>query len=131
MEESGEIEVGFVVFITKPFRISAVNVIEGQTISSQMAAFTITGQSQEIISNLDPNDAEIVNALDRVEVELPDGRIVPGAVAEVARVATREINPPDRGTGRPNHRGDHRADRRRGVGPIRRRPGGPGPLPSR
>ncbi len=93
VEESGEIEVGFVVFITKPFRISAVNVIEGQTISSQMAAFTITGQSQEIISNLDPNDAEIVNALDRVEVELPDGRIVPGAVAEVARVATREINP--------------------------------------
>ncbi|MCY3633053.1 MAG: hypothetical protein OXH29_10330 [bacterium] len=92
VEETGEIAMGFVVFIEAPIRISSVNVIEGQTISAQAAAFTITGQDQEIVSNLDPADAEIVNRLDRVEVELPDGRITPGAVAEVARVATRLIN---------------------------------------
>ena len=93
VDETGVIDMGFVVFITEPIRISSVNVIEGQTISAQSAAFTITGQHQEIVSNLDPADAEIVNRLDRVEVELPDGRIAPGAVAEVARVATRLTNP--------------------------------------
>ncbi len=92
VDETGVIDMGFVVFITEPIRISSVNVIEGQTISAQAAAFTITGQHQEIVSNLDPADAEIVNRLDRVEVELPDGRIAPGAVAEVARVATRLTN---------------------------------------
>lgn len=93
VEKTGVIDMGFVVFIEAPIRISSVNVIEGQTISAQAAAFTITGQDQEIVSNLDPADAEIVNRLDRVEVELPDGRVTPGAVAEVARVATRLTNP--------------------------------------
>ena len=92
VEETGTIEMGFVVFIEEPIRISSVNVSEGQTISAQAAAFSITGQHQEIVSNLDPADAEIVNRLDRVEVELPDGRVAPGAVVEVARVATRLIN---------------------------------------
>ncbi len=92
VEETGAIEMGFVVFIEEPIRISSVNVSEGQTISAQAAAFSITGQYQEIVSDLDPADAEIVNRLDRVEVELPDGRIAPGAVVEVARVATRLIN---------------------------------------
>lgn len=93
VEKTGVIDMGFVVFIEAPIRISSVNVIEGQTISAQAATFTITGQDQEIVSNLDPADAEIVNRLDRVEVELPDGRVTPGAVAEVARVATRLTNP--------------------------------------
>ena len=92
VEKTGAIEMGYVVFIEEPIRISSVNVSEGQTISAQAAAFSITGQDQEIVSNLDPADAEIVNRLDRVEVELPDGRIAPGAVVEVARVATRLIN---------------------------------------
>ena len=93
VEETGVIDMGFVVFIEGPIRISSVNVIEGQAVSAQAAAFSVTGQDQEIVSNLDPADAEIVNRLDRVEVELPDGRVTPGAVAEVARVATRLINP--------------------------------------
>ena len=101
VEETGAIEMGFVVFITKPIRISAVNVTEGQTISAQAAAFSITGQDQEIVSNLDPEDAEIVNRLDRVQVELPDGRIAPGAVADVARVATRLPNAQTGGLGDP------------------------------
>ena len=92
VDETGAIDMGYVVFIPEPIRISAVNVIEGQSIAAQSAAFTITGQYQEIVSNLDPADAEIVNRLDQVEVELPDGRVTPGAVAEVARVATRLTN---------------------------------------
>ncbi|MCQ3810324.1 MAG: hypothetical protein KTV68_07185 [Acidimicrobiia bacterium] len=92
VDETGVIDMGFVVFIPEPIRISSVNVIEGQSIAAQTTAFTVTGQYQEIVSNLDPGDAEIVNRLDRVEVELPDGRITPGAVAEVARVATRRTN---------------------------------------
>ena len=92
VDDTGTIELGFVVFIEAPIRISSVNVIEGQAIAAQAAAFTITGQDQEIVSNLDPADAEIVNRLDRVEVELPDGRMTPGVVSEVARVATRLLN---------------------------------------
>ena len=92
VEETGVIDLGFVVFIPEPIRISSVNVIEGQSIAAQTTAFTVTGQYQEIVSNLDPGDAEIVNRLDRVEVELPDGRVTPGAVADVARVATRLTN---------------------------------------
>lgn len=92
VDETGVIDMGFAVFITEPIRISSVNVIEGQSIAAQTTAFTVTGRYQEIVSNLDPGDAEIVNRLDRVEVELPDGRIAPGAVAEVARVATRLAN---------------------------------------
>ncbi|WP_419928587.1 hypothetical protein [Candidatus Poriferisocius sp.] len=93
VEETGEIAMGFIVFIEEPFRISAVNAAVGQPVAAQAAAFTFTGQHQQIVSNIDPGDAEIVNRLDRVEVELPDGRISPGVVSEVARVATRLLNP--------------------------------------
>ncbi|MCY3910841.1 MAG: hypothetical protein OXF99_04960 [bacterium] len=93
VEETGEIAMGFIVFIEEPFRISAVNAAVGQPVAAQAAAFTITGQHQQIVSHIDPGDAEIVNRLDRVEVELPDGRITPGVVSEVARVATRLLNP--------------------------------------
>ncbi len=92
VDETGEIAMGFIVFIEEPFRISAVNAIVGQSVAAQSAAFTTTGQHQQIVSNIDPGDAEIVNRLDRVEVELPDGRLTPGVVSEVARVATRLTN---------------------------------------
>ena len=92
VDETGEIAMGFIVFIEESFRISAVNAIVGQSVAAQSAAFTTTGQHQQIVSNIDPGDAEIVNRLDRVEVELPDGRLTPGVVSEVARVATRLTN---------------------------------------
>jgi len=92
VDETGTIDMGFVVFIEEPFRISAVNVAEGQQLGPQAAAFSITGQYQEIVSNIDPGDAEIVNEMDEVEVELPDGRVSPGIVSEVARVAKRLPN---------------------------------------
>ena len=101
VEETGEIAMGFIVFIEESFRISSVNAIVGQPVAAQAAAFTTTGQHQQIVSNIDPGDAEIVNQLDRVEVELPDGRITPGIVSEVARVATRLTNPQTGAAGDP------------------------------
>ena len=92
VDETGIIDMGFVVFIEEPFRISAVNVAVGQQLGPQAAAFSITGQYQEIVSNIDPGDAEIVNELDDVQVELPDGGVSPGVVSEVARVAKRLPN---------------------------------------
>lgn len=92
VDETGIIDMGFVVFIEEPFRISSVNVTVGQQLGPQAAAFSITGQYQEIVSNIDPGDAEIVNEMDEVEVELPDGRVSPGIVSEVARVAKRLPN---------------------------------------
>ncbi|WP_420637955.1 peptidoglycan-binding protein [Candidatus Poriferisocius sp.] len=92
VEETGEVRMGQIVFIEEPIRISAVNVTVGQSVSAQQAAFTVTGQYQEITSDIDPGDADIVNRLDPVEVELPDGRLTPGVVSEVARVATRLPN---------------------------------------
>ena len=89
VEETGRIDLGFVVFVEKPFRISAVNVTPGQQVAPQSAAFSVTGRYQEIVSNIDPGDAEIVNEDDDVEVELPDGRVSPGVVWKVARVAER------------------------------------------
>lgn len=89
VEETGRIDLGFVVFVEKPFRISSVNVTPGQQVSPQAAAFSVTGRYQEIVSNIDPGDAEIVNEDDDVEVELPDGRVSPGVVWKVARVAER------------------------------------------
>lgn len=101
VEETGEIAMGFIVFIEESFRISSVNAIVGQPVAAQAAAFTTTGQHQQIVSNIDPGDAEIVNQLDRVEVELPDGRLTPGIVSEVARVATRLTNPQTGAAGDP------------------------------
>ena len=92
VEETGRIDLGFVVFVDKPIRISSVNVTPGQQIAAQTAAFSITGQYQEIVSNIDPGDAEIVNEDDEVAVELPDGRVSPGVVWKVARVAERLTN---------------------------------------
>ena len=92
VEETGRIDLGFVVFVENPFRISAVNVTPGQQVGAQSAAFSITGRYQEIVSNIDPGDAEIVNEDDEVEVELPDGLISPGVVWKVARVAERLAN---------------------------------------
>jgi hypothetical protein len=101
VDETGMIDMGYVVFIEEPFRISAVNVAEGQQLGPQAAAFSVTGQYQEIVSNIDPGDAEIVNELDEVEVELPDGRVSPGVVSEVARVAKRLPNAQTGGLGDP------------------------------
>lgn len=92
VDETGIIDMGFVVFIEEPFRVSSVNVTVGQQLGPQAAAFSITGQYQEIVSNIDPGDAEIVNEMDEVDVELPDGRVSPGIVSEVARVAKRLPN---------------------------------------
>ncbi|WP_419925785.1 peptidoglycan-binding protein [Candidatus Poriferisocius sp.] len=101
VDETGMIDMGFVVFIEEPFRISSVNVSVGQQLGPQAAAFSVTGQYQEIVSNIDPGDAEIVNEMDEVEVELPDGRVSPGVVSEVARVAKRLPNSQTGGLGDP------------------------------
>ena len=90
VEETGRIDLGFVVFVEKPLPHLRGERHAGPAGGPPSpAAFSVTGRYQEIVSNIDPGDAEIVNEDDDVEVELPDGRVSPGVVWKVARVAER------------------------------------------
>jgi len=91
-QDSGELALGRVVFSTTPIRVGAVNVELGQSVSPQVNILSITESDQRITLDLDAEDLDLLALDTDVDIELPDGTVVPGRVDEVAAVATRQIN---------------------------------------
>ncbi len=93
VEDTGRLELGRVVFSPTPVRIGAVHVELGQSITPQVNVLSITESDQRITVDLDADDRSLVSAGDSVDIELPDGTVVPGEITDVAAVATRTVNP--------------------------------------
>ncbi len=92
IEETGELGLGLVVFSQDPIRIGAVNVELGQSVNPQVTPLSTTESSQRITLDLDAEDLLLLPVDTDVDVELPDGTVVPGRVSDVAAVATQTVN---------------------------------------
>ena len=92
VEDTGQIELGRVVFSATPVRIGAIHVELGQTISPQVTVASVTDSEQRITMDLDAEDRSLVSEGTAVDIELPDGTVVPGSVSTVAAVATRSAD---------------------------------------
>jgi hypothetical protein len=92
LEETGGLDVGRVVFSPTPIRVGAVNVENGQSINPQINVLSVTESSQRITLDLDAEDLSLLPEDTEVDIELPDGTIVPGRVSDVAAVATRTVD---------------------------------------
>lgn len=93
IDDDGRIDLGRVAFSIRPVRVSDVHVELGQSISPQVHVLSVTGDNQRIVVDLDAEDRSLLDVGAAVEIELPDGSVVPGEVTEIAAVATRSINP--------------------------------------
>lgn len=91
-EETGELALGRVVFAPRPIRVGAVKVELGQTITPQVTPLSVTESDQRITLDLDAEDLFLLPVDTEVEIELPDGTVVPGRVSDVAAVATQTVN---------------------------------------
>ena len=83
---------GRVVFAPRPIRVGAVKVELGQTITPQVTPLSVTESDQRITLDLDAEDLFLLPVDTEVEIELPDGTVVPGRVSDVAAVATQTVN---------------------------------------
>lgn len=91
VEETGELDLGRVVFSPTPIRVGAVNVELGQSVNAQVNLLSITESEQRITLDLDAEDLVLLPEGTDVDIELPDRTVVPGEVSNVAAVATRAV----------------------------------------
>ncbi len=86
-EETGKIELGTIVFLPgQTRRIAEVQGTVGGNAGGGILSTTST--RREATFDIDARDAGQVQEGKSVEVELPDGTVVPGRIAHVGRVAT-------------------------------------------
>ncbi len=93
VEDTGQLELGRVVFSATPVRVGAVHVELGQSITPQVNVVSVTESDQRITVDLDADDRSLVADGDDVDIELPDGTVVAGEITDIAQVATRSVNP--------------------------------------
>ncbi len=93
IDDDGRIDLGRIAFSLRPIRVSDVHVEIGQSISPQLTVISVTGDEQRILVDLDAEDRSLVEIGASVDIELPDGTVVPGEIEEIAEVATRSLNP--------------------------------------
>jgi peptidoglycan hydrolase-like protein with peptidoglycan-binding domain len=85
---TGIVALGDVVFAPGAVRVAAVPVATGQVVEAGAALIQISSARQVVSVALDAASQGEVHVGNAVEIELPDGRSIPGVVSSVARVAT-------------------------------------------
>ena len=83
---------GRVVFSPTPIRIGSVNVELGQMVTPQVTPLSVTEIDQRITLDVDAEDLFLLPLDSAVEIELPDGTVVPGRVSAIAAVATQTVS---------------------------------------
>jgi hypothetical protein len=92
-ETTGVVDLGDVVFAAGPVRVGSHLVDVGSPAGSP--ALALTGLDREVTLDLDANRQGLLAVGQAVDVELPSGEVVPGAVRSIASV----VDPPDPSTG--------------------------------
>jgi peptidoglycan hydrolase-like protein with peptidoglycan-binding domain len=85
---TGLIEKGKIVFYTDPIRIASVDSTVGAQIIPDQVIFQISDINQVVTVELPPEDRDLFAPEDQVEVEFPDGLIIPGTVTAVRETTT-------------------------------------------
>lgn len=84
----GVLELGEVMFMPHAVRVGELKVGLGERIGPGQAIASVTSNQRVVSIGLDADDQGIVSVGDAVSVEMPDGSLLPGTVADVGRVAT-------------------------------------------
>jgi peptidoglycan hydrolase-like protein with peptidoglycan-binding domain len=88
LTRDGVVELGEVVFLTEPMRVTERAVEPGFGTGPGSVVMKGTSTRQVVSLDLDADRQDIVAVGDVVAVTMPDGSEVPGTVAEIGRVAT-------------------------------------------
>ncbi|HEY2298736.1 MAG TPA: peptidoglycan-binding domain-containing protein [Jatrophihabitans sp.] len=96
VEQTGRLDLGAVVFLPTPTRVSALQAHLGGPATGRVLQATSTTRSVSVA--LDAGLQSEVNRGDPVTITLPDGSTTSGTVASVGRVATVASNDPGSGT---------------------------------
>lgn len=87
LEQDGVVEPGDVVFLPDDLRVTKAEVGVGGAARPGEAVLSGTSTAKVVTVELDADRRTLVDAGDTVEVELPDGTVVPGRVDRVGTVA--------------------------------------------
>jgi hypothetical protein len=90
VDETGEVSLGDVVFLSTAARVTALRATPGAPASGPVLQASSTSRTVSVA--LDPNLQSQIRAGDRVTITLPDGRTTPGRVTSVGKVATIPSN---------------------------------------
>jgi len=88
LEEDGVVELGEVVVAPVPLRVAELLVGTGANDDADVMSVSATTRVVDV--DLDTSLGDLVHEGDTVEVELPDGTVVPGVVTSVGTVATAD-----------------------------------------
>jgi hypothetical protein len=86
LRETGRVELGDLVFWPEAVRVADRLAAPGAP--SGGAVISVTSTDQAVRLDVATDDLSLVAEGDKVQVELPDGNVVPGTVSSVGRVAT-------------------------------------------
>lgn len=95
LEVTGQIPLGWISFVSSPFRVGALAVLEGMRITPGAILYETTGLGQEVVIELDPDDLDLVSEGAPVTVVLPDGTEAEGEIFEIGTVVRRIGPDPD------------------------------------
>jgi hypothetical protein len=89
IEEDGSLEHGEVVFLPERARVESRKGATGMRLQPGQDILTTTSTKRVVTVQLPASRGTLVSRGDSVEVELPDGKVVRGAITKVSRVAQR------------------------------------------
>lgn len=92
LEPTGALELGEVVFQQGVRRVGKVTAALGAPIAAGGEVMNTTSTRREVTIELEPEKQSYVHVGGKVQVELPDGRVVDGTVSKVGKVAEAEQN---------------------------------------
>ena len=87
VEQDGVVELGEVVFLPGPVRVSAHKSPAGSQSHPGATIVEVSGTARVVTVDLDARRQSLVQVGTQVEVELPDGKRIPGTVSEIGKVA--------------------------------------------
>jgi peptidoglycan hydrolase-like protein with peptidoglycan-binding domain len=90
VEQTGAIEYGDFEFVDGAIRVESNAIEVGEQVGPGSPVLAVSRTTKEVTVELDASRQSLVTEGEAVEVELPDGTLVPGKVATVGRVATSD-----------------------------------------
>lgn len=99
LEQDGAVEIGEVVFAPGALRVVDSEVALGAPVAPGVEVLVATSSERVVTVDLDARRQGLVAAGDEVQVELPDGTLVPATVRSVGTVAEAGSNGDDSGLG--------------------------------
>lgn len=92
-DETGVVELGAVLFAPSLIRIDSVQVEEGAPLGPNQPVLTYTGTRKAVTVQLDAADQRLAKPRSKVDLTLPDGKVVPGKVEKVSTVIIPAASP--------------------------------------